>query len=404
MNDQPGTTPEPQEQPESPQAQPQAHVRPRRRPGRYGIAAMAGAAILGVSGLTYAAQAGNAPTATASKTTTGLPTQSPADRNLSVLPLDRQAGSIDQAGTTDATAAQEAGLVYINTSVDYGAGQAAGTGMILTSDGEILTNHHVVEGATAITVQVVSTGKTYQAAVVGYDSTHDVAVLQLKDASGLTTIKPDTSSAVAVGDKVTGVGNANGDGGAASAAAGTVAAIDKAITVQSDAGSGPERLSGLIQVSADIIAGDSGGALYDSDGEVIGMDTAASSGSADVTGYAIPIGQALTIAGQIESGTESSTVHIGSTGFLGVQLVPAAYQQGGGAVVAGTVADSPARAAGITQGSTITQFNGSSISSAADLSAAVAAVDAGKTATVSWTDAAGTSHTATVTLIAGPIG
>ena len=108
--------------------------------------------------------------------------------------------------------------------------------MILTSDGEILTNHHVIEGATALTVQVVSTGKTYQAAVVGYDATHDVAVLQLENASGLTTIKPDTSGSVRVGDKVTGVGNANGDGGAASAAAGTVAALNRSIAVQSDIG------------------------------------------------------------------------------------------------------------------------------------------------------------------------
>ncbi|WP_162255468.1 S1C family serine protease [Aeromicrobium sp. Root236] len=400
MNDQPGTTPDPA-RPE-PQHTPTAHARTRRRPGRLGIAAMAGAAILGVSGLTYAAQAGNDPATTASAQT--LPTKNRSDRDLTVLPFDRQAGSIDQAGTTDATAAQEAGLVYINTTVDYGAGQAAGTGMVLTSDGEILTNHHVVEGATAITVQVVSTGKTYQAAVVGYDSTHDVAVLQLKDASGLTTIKPDTSNAVAVGDKVTGVGNANGDGGAASAAAGTVAALNRSITVQSDAGSGAERLSGLIQVSADIIAGDSGGALYDSDGEVIGMNTAASSGSADVTGYAIPISQALTIADQIESGTETGTVHIGTTGFLGVQMAQSAYGQSDGALVAGTVEGSAARAAGITRGSTITQFNGSSISTAAELSDAVSRVDAGKTATVSWTDSAGTSHTATVTLKAGPIG
>jgi S1-C subfamily serine protease len=396
MNDQPPT--------QTPQPQPQPHARTHRRPHRVGIAAMAGAAILGVSGLAYAAQAdGSSPTTASSHT--GLPTENRSDRGGTVLPLDRQATSLESlAGTTDATAKQETGLVYINTAVDYGAGQAAGTGMILTSDGEILTNHHVVEGATAITVQVVSTGKTYRAAVIGYDSTHDVAVLQLESASGLTTIKPDSSGDVRVGDKVIGVGNANGDGGSASAAAGTVSALNQSITVRSDAGGASEHLTGLIKVSADIIAGDSGGALYDGDGEVIGMNTAASSGSADVTGYAIPIAPALTIAQQIEAGDESSTIHVGSTGFLGVQMATAAYGQSSGALVTGTVDGSAAESAGITRGSTVTAFNGSAISSAAQLSKAVAAVDAGKTVNVSWTDSSGATHTATVTLKAGPIG
>lgn len=401
MDDQPeDQTPELQSPPETP---PQPPERTRRRPGRAGLAGIAAAAILGASGLAYAAQADGTSTTTAS-TQIQLPAKNRSDRDITVLPLDPQARSLEnRAGTRDATAAQEAGLVYVNTTVGYGAGQAAGTGMILTPDGEILTNHHVVEGATALTVQVVSTGKTYRAGVVGYDSAHDVAVLQLENASGLTTIKPDTSSVVQVGDKVSGVGNANGDGGAASAAAGTVSALNQSITVQSESGGAPERLSGLIQVSADIIAGDSGGALYDSDGEVIGMNTAASSGRGDVTGYAVPIAQALTIAEQIARGDESGAVHIGSTGFLGVQMTPA-LGESNGALVAGTLDGSPARSAGITQGSMITAFNGSPITSAAQLSEAVAALDPGKSVNVSWTDASGASHAATVTLTTGPIG
>lgn len=323
--------------PQAPRRQHLTHARTHRRHHRVGFAALAGAAILGVSGLAYAAQAGGSSPTTASSRA-GLPTQNRSNHGATVLPLDRQAAALEnQAGTTDATAAQEAGLVYIDTTVGYGTAQAAGTGMILTSEGEILTNHHVVEGATAITVQVVSTGKTYRAAVIGYDATHDVAVLQLENASGLTTIKPDTAGDVHVGDAVTGVGNANGDGGPASAAAGTVSGLNQSITVRSDVGGASEHLAGLIKVAADIIAGDSGGALYDSDGEVIGMDTAASSGSADVTGYAIPIAQALTIARQIDDGDTSSTIHIGSTGFLGVQMAPAVFGGAGGALVAGTV-------------------------------------------------------------------
>lgn len=395
MNDQPETHP-------APQPQPEAHARTHRRPGRVGIAAMAGAAILGVSGLAYAAQA-EASSATSASTHVQLPSENQSNRDIPVLPLDPQARSLEnQAGIRDATPAQEAGLVYINTTVGYGSGQAAGTGMILTSDGEILTNHHVVEGATALTVQVVSTGKTYRAAVIGYDSAHDVAVLQLQNASGLTTIKPDTSG-VQVGDKVVGVGNANGDGGPASASAGTVKALNQSITVQSDSGGPTERLQGLIQVAADIIPGDSGGALYDADGQVAGMNTAASSGRVDVNGYAVPIAQALAIAEQIENGDESSTVHVGSTGFLGV-LMAQSFGQSDAALVAGTVHGSPAESAGITRGSTITAFNGTPITSASQLSNAVAAFDAGKSVSVSWNDAAGASHTAKVTLKAGPIG
>jgi S1-C subfamily serine protease len=313
-------------------------------------------------------------------------------------------GSADPStGTTDAvdaTAAQEIGLVYITTTLDYGTGQAAGTGMILTSDGEILTNHHVVEGATTISVEDVSTGRTYDADVVGYDATSDVAVLQLDDASGLTPVTTDADEVVQVGDAVTGVGNANGDGGAASAAAGTVAALDQTITVSSETGGEAAQLSGLIQVDADIIAGDSGGALYDDDGEVIGMNTAASSGSTDISGYAVPIASALAIADQIESGQESDTVEIGGHGFLGVELSPDVT----GALVAGVVEDSPAADAGVSVGSTITSLNGTATTSADALSAAVSQLEVGDRVTLAWTDTSGQATTATITLGAGPVG
>jgi S1-C subfamily serine protease len=373
-----------------------------RRPTRTGLAALATAALLGVSGLVCAAQADD-PAATTTTTQRLSPGSSASGPDVNALPfVPSQGRTGSTTGTTsDATPAQEAGLVYITTTVDYRAGKAAGTGMVMTSDGEILTNHHVIEGATAISVEVVSTGATYDAEVVGYDSTHDVAVLQLDDASGLTTVRTDTSGAVQVGDQVTGVGNANGDGGAASAAAGTVTALDRSITVQSESGGHAEQLSGLIEVSAEIIPGDSGGALYDGDGEVVGMNTAASSGSADVTGYAVPIAQALSIAQQIESGDDSSTVETGSAGFLGVQLQQSAV---GDALVAGIVEGSPAESAGITAGSTITAFDGTRITSADQLPTVVAGHDAGQSVDVAWTDGSGTSHTATVTLTAGPVG
>ncbi|MBD8605666.1 trypsin-like peptidase domain-containing protein [Aeromicrobium sp. CFBP 8757] len=309
-------------------------------------------------------------------------------------------GSTQQTTATDASETQEKGLVYIDTTLDYGSGQAAGTGMVLTSDGEILTNHHVVEGATSISVEVVSTGTTYDAEVVGYDATHDVAVLQLVDAQGLATVTTDTAETVAVGDSVTAVGNANGDGGAASAAAGTVLGVDQSITVSSETGGDASRLTGLIEIDADIIAGDSGGALYDDDGEVVGMSTAASSGSADITGYAVPIAQALEIADQIEAGTSSGTVQIGNHGYLGISLSAEVT----GALVAGVQDDSPAADAGIVAGSTITSLGGRAVTSSDALASAVAELAVGDRVTVAWTDPSGRAHTETVTLGEGPIG
>lgn len=376
---------------------------PRRPRGRLVLAGIAASAV-GLTGIGYATSSG------ASAVTTDVQRPSSVQQPYAGGYGGTYGGTFGPPAATqsqgteteavDATAAQEVGLVYITTTLDYGTGQAAGTGMVLTSDGEILTNHHVVEGATAIEVEVVSTGQTYTADVVGYDSTHDVAVLQLEGASGLTPVTTDATGAVAVGDDVTGVGNANGDGGAASAAAGTVVALDQSITVSDEQGGASSRLSGLIQVDADIISGDSGGALYDEDGEVVGMNTAASSGSADVTGYAVPISQALAIADQIESGTASATVQIGNHGYLGVQL----SSEVTGALVAGVVDDSPAASAGLTAGSTITSFNGSPVTSADDLSEAVAGLAVGDRVTVAWTDTAGQAHTETMTLGDGPVG
>lgn len=387
----------------------QSTLSTRRRHGRVVLAGIAACAV-GLTGAGLAVHASQESSSAAAVQTLS-PQQSyyyggghdgPPDLSQS-LPSQGQFGQESQAAespTTDATDAQEVGLVYINTTLDYGTGEAAGTGMILTSDGKILTNHHVVEGATSISVEVVSTGQTYTADVVGYDSTHDVAVLQLQDASGLTPVKTDTANQVTAGDAVTGVGNANGDGGAASASAGTVKAIDQSITVSGENGGAASQLTGLIEVDADIISGDSGGALYDSDGEVIGMNTAASNGSTNVTGYAIPIAQALSIAEQISSGTTSADVQIGNHGYLGVQL----SSQVTGALVAGVVNGSAAEAAGVTAGSTITSFNGASVTSAESLSTAVDATSVGDRATVAWTDSTGQAHHETLTLGSGPIG
>ncbi len=299
------------------------------------------------------------------------------------------------AAATQATAGQLVGVVDITTVLGYQNGEAAGTGMVLTSDGEVLTNNHVVEGATSITVTVVSTGQSYTAAVVGTDPTDDVAVLQLAGASALDTVQADDDP-VAVGDAVTAVGNAGDEAGTA-AAAGTVTALDQSITATDESGQDAEQLTGLIGIAADVEAGDSGGPLYDGEGEVAGMDTAASSTGGQA--YAIPIGTALSIAQQIVDGVDDGTVHQGQPAFLGISVQATGT---GGATVAGVVADGPADRAGLVAGDVVTAVGGTVVTTPDDVSAALADLDPGDTVAVTWTDVTGGQQTATVVLGTGP--
>jgi S1-C subfamily serine protease len=324
--------------------------------------------------------------------------------------------SSSKSGTTDVSAIAakvDPGLVDIDTTLGYDDEEAAGTGIVLTASGVILTNNHVIDGATTISVTDVGNGKMYSASVVGYDTTKDVAVLQLHGASGLQTASIDTASA-SVGETVVGIGNAGGTGGTPSAAGGTVTALDQSITASDEGDSTSEQLTGLIETNADIQAGDSGGSLVDSAGQVIGMDTAASSGfsfqsageSSGYQGYAIPIGEAITLAKQIEAGNASSTVHIGTTAFLGVEIDAAGEGYGNavssGATVAEVITDSPAQEAGLASGDVITSVNGDAVASAQSLSGLLAPDQPGNKVTIGWTDASGATQTATVTLSSGP--
>jgi S1-C subfamily serine protease len=300
------------------------------------------------------------------------------------------------AAATEATADQLVGVVDITTVLGYENAEAAGTGMVLTSDGEVLTNNHVVEGATSITVTVLSTGGTYEATVVGTDPTDDVAVLQLVEASGLDTVQIDDDT-VAVGDEVTAVGNAGGTAGSTSAAAGAVTALDQTITATDESGQDATQLAGLIQIAADVEAGDSGGPLYDAEGEVVGMDTAAASTGGQA--YAIPIATALSIVEQIRDGVDNATVHQGHPAFLGVSVLAISA---GGATVAGVVSGGPADLAGLAAGDVITAVGGTTITSADDVGTALAGHDPADEVTVTWTDSTGRSQSATVVLATGP--
>jgi S1-C subfamily serine protease len=319
-------------------------------------------------------------------------------------------GSLNSGGTqesaaTPTSAADKVGVVTITTNLDYGSGAAAGTGMIVTSGGLILTNNHVVEQSTSIEATVQSTGKTYKAEVVGTDQTADVAILKLVGASGLSTVTFAPTEKVAVGQAVHSVGNAEGTGSLVTAV-GTVGATNQSLSIQSDFSTTGENLSGLIELESDVVSGDSGGPLFDSSGKVIGIVTAASSGSAQVTGYAINIASVLSVASKIEAGTASTDIVIGTPAFLGIQLASTQSSTQpsttAGVPVSGVFSGMPADEAGIAAGSVITAVDGTAVTSATQLSSLIAKQAVGDKVTIDWTSETGAAQSATVTLVGGP--
>jgi S1-C subfamily serine protease len=341
------------------------------------------------------------------------------------------------------------GLVDVTSTLGYQQATAKGTGIVLTSNGEILTNNHVINGATSVSVTDIGNGKTYKATVVGYDESKDVAVLQLTGASGLTTANLGDSSTVGVGNSVVALGNAEGLGGTPSVATGSVTALNQSITASDESSGTSEQLTGLIETNAGIEPGDSGGPLVNAHGQVVGMDTAASTnytfggegnggfsgggeggsggsggfggfgsgeggsgssgssgssstGSGTTTqGYAIPIDTAVSIAKQIEAGTGSSTVHVGATAFMGVEIASTTGQTSG-VELAGAQPGTPAAAAGLSEGDVITAINGTAVTSGTQISEGLITMHPGQKLSVTWTDTSGQSHTTTLTLGTGP--
>jgi S1-C subfamily serine protease len=304
---------------------------------------------------------------------------------------------------TQVAAAIDPGVVNIETRLPQGIG--AGTGMVLSDSGEILTNNHVIDGATQIAVSVSTTGDVYDATVVGTDPSDDIAVLKLTGASGLATIPLGDSDSVKVGDSVAAIGNAGGKGGEPSVAPGTVSALHQQITASDQNGSNAQTLTDMIQVDANVQPGDSGGPLVDANAKVVGIDAAASSSgsryqTADHEGFAIPINRALKIAKSIEanpnassgSGSQSAT----SGGYLGVQVDPTSSARG--AAVVGVQSNSPAKSVGLAAGDVITAIDNTKITSADALTTAMQSYAGGDSVQITWQASDGTSHHSTVTL------
>jgi S1-C subfamily serine protease len=198
-------------------------------------------------------------------------------------------------------AARVVSPALVDVRTDTATAPAAGTGIVLTSTGEVLTNFHVIAGATGISATDVGTGRTYPAVLVGHDARDDIAVLQLVGATNLPTAQL-AGAAARVGQSVFAVGNAHGVGGTPAWASGSVTDAARSVVTTSADGRTSQSLTGMIATTAPIVPGFSGGALVNSAGQVVGVSTAGSFPGPDraaTAAYAIPIARAMTVVAAI---------------------------------------------------------------------------------------------------------
>ncbi len=323
------------------------------------------------------------------------------------LPSPAQAAPLD-AGAVIAQV--EPGLVQITTTNDFQGIIGNGTGIVLSPDGEVLTNHHVVQGGNAITATSVTTGQVFQADVMGYDRDDDVALLRLRGAASLPTAPLGDSNAVAIGEPVITLGNANGTGAPLTHEQGAVTALGKTIDAEDELTGSSHSLGGLIESSTNLRSGDSGGALVNSAGKVIGMNAAATvnfridgESTPGGQGYAIPINRALDITNQIRSGVGSAEVHVGPSAMLGIGIDANVRSRASGLPIRSMLRGGPADLAGLQPGDTLTAIDGVPITSANELTALLDQRYPGNVIDVDWVDAAGAPRNTKITLAPGPV-
>jgi S1-C subfamily serine protease len=370
-------------------------------------------------------------------------------------PHDNASGSGASAAPLNPKAVRKKvipGLVDIMSNLKFNGETAEGTGMIISTSGLVLTNNHVIDGATSVRANLVtSDNQSFTALVLGYDAADDVALLQLQGASGLTPVRFGNSAQVRLGTPVLALGNAEGHGGV-TPAQGIINALDRSIQASDEGSNSTENLNHMLQTNARIQQGDSGGALANNAGQVIGMITAAntgspgtsssSSGSGGTLGFAIPVNTALAIARQIASHQASATVHIGLPGFLGVEVATSdssnpkqqaadeaqggrngrngaavnscstSNQQSGvparvapiaaGALIVGVLCNSAAQAAGMVPGDVITSVSGQPITTPGSLTTITGKYHPGDVVPVLWVSRDGIEHTTKMRLGEGP--
>jgi S1-C subfamily serine protease len=282
---------------------------------------------------------------------------------------------------------------------------------VITPSGLVLTNNHVVRGATKIEVVVAGQRGSHAATVVGAAPSSDIALLQIQGLSGLPTVSVADSSTLSVGQDVIAIGNAFGRGGTPTVSEGEITGLNRSISV-SDGRGGASVLANMIEIDASIHPGESGGPLLNSTGQVIGIITAGTRDgqTSDLTvGYAIPSAGALAIVNEIRAGHASDSIIIGEPGYLGIGAQELDAQTAAelglgvdeGIVVTDVSQGTPAERAGITRNAVITAIDGQRVTSIEQLGNAIHQHGPGEQIRVTWVDRDGT-HTATVRLVAGP--
>ncbi len=300
-----------------------------------------------------------------------------------------------------AIAAVQPAVVQIDTTIDYQHAIGAGTGFLLSPGGEVLTNFHVVQGADTVTAHNVGTGQSFGADLIGYDRTHDIALIQLRGASGLPVAPLGNSGSIVIGEPAVAIGNAN-PGSPPTIEAGTITRLDRTIDAKDALTGSSDELTGLIEVAANVRAGDSGGPLVNGAGQVIGVITAATVNyrfAPGGKGFAIPINQALAIADQIRARAPSDTVHIGPPTLLGVGV--AAGDQAAevpGVVIREALRGGPAEAAGLVEGDVLTSIDGAPLDSATALTQVLDRHYPGDVVDLTWIDRSGQQRTGKATL------
>ncbi|MGO9342126.1 MAG: trypsin-like peptidase domain-containing protein [Acidimicrobiales bacterium] len=401
----------------------------RRRVGaQFAAAAVAVIVVAGAAGIVGVVKAGTPASAVPPTTAAGSGNgNTPAGSSTSA----------NKPNITAIAAEVDPAVVDITSTLALQAGQAAGTGMVVTPTGEVLTNNHVIDEATSISAQIDGRGPKYAAKVVGTDPTSDIALIQLEGVSNLRTVSFGDSSSVSEGEWVVAIGNALDLPGPPRVTVGTITGTDKPIIAQDSGTSLCESLSGMLQTNAKLEPGNSGGPLVNSAGQVIGIDTAAASDSASggftasgsKVGFAIPIEKAIQIVTEMRDGQSSGMVHVGPSPLLGVEVTGVNGQGDGtacsssgsggsgglggigfgptapvtsGALVVTVENGTPAQGAGIQQGDAITSFDGHTVSTPEALTSLVQSEAPGNQVEVGWVDVSGASHQATVTLASGP--
>jgi putative serine protease PepD len=325
------------------------------------------------------------------KETNGVTIPTGTDASLRTAATTPPTGTAPSLDVRSVLRSVEPGVVMISTSASGtfgGTTQGEGSGMILDSQGNVLTNAHVVSGSTTVSVQVFGQSTVYQAKVLGTDAADDVAVIQIQNPGALTPVKIGKSSGLQVGDPVVAVGNALGLApGGPSVTSGIVSALNRSLQTSG------ERLTGLIQTDAAINPGNSGGPLADASGQVIGMNTAVSNNGQGVA-FAIPIDRVIPLVDSLKKGSVTTT----GRGFLGVNITAA---PNGGAQIVTVTPNSPAASAGLKAGDVIVAIDNQPVATNTDAADTIGSLSPGTKVTIRY-QRGNSTNTVTVTLATTP--